>query len=395
MKRYWKLLVVILVIVLGVGIFYGYQAVNAETALNLQLRDEEGRKTTELETGISFVTNESGNQSFSYQSGKIISEDDWSYFDSLNGVHYLSDQILKYQENYPSFMRGKSQNPDSFYETDTHLYYADSIYTYQGNQRTVEIARLDKASGEAEEWSVAVPVEHSNGYFYIERIYPAEDTLQLLAQQSSYSEDSNISDIGLYAFDFESEDLSYHQSIQRTEGERSVYLSFVQEMPDSTYGRFIPFEVMEINPYTGESQRDSSETLSIYDFETGETETLPLDAADASLANQLTKDETLYFYETAGDTFELSIYDMEAGEFSDSLFLLLDEYAEGFLDGTSLFVNEENHAYVYSERKTEGNPAYLLVYDLESEERLYAGEWILEEEQHGFYELVFYGLHTN
>uniref|UniRef100_UPI00240A8371 hypothetical protein n=1 Tax=Atopococcus tabaci TaxID=269774 RepID=UPI00240A8371 len=80
-------------------------------------------------------------------------------------------------------------------------------------------------------------------------------------------------------------------------------------------------------------------------------------------------------------------YDMASGTFTDAWTLDAGEYAEAYGNGYSITVDARNRLYVFNTLKTSENEAYLLVYDLNTEERMYAGEVALENEPQGMYEL--------
>lgn len=393
MKRHWKILTLAGVILLGFGGFYGLQAVSASQSPQVVLHTKEGNlKDIEPLTIDADLSHGGLYEELAYHAGETRTKEDFSFLERLDKKHHWHDKLVEYQEDYPSFIRGKSLYIDYFTESEDHLLYAEAPYFDTDGGRKIFAELLNKETGETTEWTLEVPVDDPRGRFTIIDSYIGEDTLHFLVnQQPAQHYDALQDDLVVYTFDLQTEELSGSRSLISLAGladSPNLYVTFDPDATLSYNRRFVPFYINEADGYSGEPETEEpAQEVFVYDFEAHSVsnfvpeETVPADS------NVMLHENHLYFHTLEDETIEIQLYDMASGTFTDAWTLDAGEYAEAYGNGYSITVDARNRLYVFNTLKTSENEAYLLVYDLNTEERMYAGEAALENEPQGMYEL--------
>lgn len=402
MKRHWKILTMIGVVLLGFGGFYGFQAVTATQTPQVVLQTKEGDlkeiKPFAIDADLSY-----GGlyEEFTYHAGETRTKEDYSFLERLDRKHNWHDTIVRYQQDYPSFLRGKSLFIDYFTESDAYVLYADAPYLDSAEapyldsngSREISAELLNKETGETMEWTLTVPVDNPRGRFSIIDSYIGEDTIHFLVNQQTTQHDAFQDDIVVYEFDLQTEEVSFSRSLTSLANQGESPVMYVAFYPDATLTynrRFVPFHISREDGYFDESESaDDAREVFVYDFEEKSVSSFVPEETVPSKSQTMIQKDRLYFHTLEGDTFEIHLYDMASGSFTKAWTLDAGEYAEAYRNGYSMKVDHHNRLYMLNRLKTSERNAFLLVFDLDTEERMYAGEVALENEPQGMYELYF------
>ncbi|TRM11276.1 hypothetical protein FH966_05880 [Lentibacillus cibarius] len=215
MKRYWKLIAIITVIVLTVGTFYIQSALSASDYPEVVFEKISGN-ADELKP-ITLVGNYHASQqdmgeSVHVTTGGSSYSGEQSFFERLRGGFYSQD-INQLQDKYRGFMRGKSGNIASYFETDSTLAYAKVINQFideTGNNMAFDIAVLDKENDETTTFTVPVPNRAMYAQVYVEDVQLIDGELKVLTQ--NYSKDGGDAKY-VYSFNLSEQDINGEEKI--------------------------------------------------------------------------------------------------------------------------------------------------------------------------------------
>ncbi|MEI3612112.1 hypothetical protein [Pseudogracilibacillus sp. SO30301A] len=168
MRKYWKSIFLITFIVVVVGIFY----IKADTVSNsfaqFKFEKKEGNDAAVEEL---VVNGDMLNGMFSYEPFRIDNQGttylrDESFIKRLSGV-YPDMYIERLQKEHRKFMRGKVEEPKSYYEDENVLAYGATPYEFwTADNFKFDIAVLDKKTNDTVSFSLPIP--NRADYWYVE-----------------------------------------------------------------------------------------------------------------------------------------------------------------------------------------------------------------------------------
>lgn len=132
-----------------------------------------------------------------------------SFKKRLNG-HYLPAKIEKLQQEYRSFMRGKEEGPDSFYENDKVVAYGATPYDmWSVDNYGFEVAVLDKQTNKTTSFSLPIP--NRGDYWNVASygVYMDGNELSIVTinDQMDHTAEIESSEVHIYTFNVDKEQL--------------------------------------------------------------------------------------------------------------------------------------------------------------------------------------------
>lgn len=199
MRKYWRSIVIIALIVFGVGTYYVNAAVSATQNREFVIKKKSGDEK-EIQ---SVVINGLYNAGPVHEGLQITSDgsrydSEVSFFDQIKG--FQMNKINELQKDYRSFMRGKNGNINSFFEDKQFLVYTDVEYKTDAlapRDFKFKISILDKKKGNTTSLNLPVPENSDFRFISIEDVQMRNNQLIIVTQNQG----NNSTEIHVYSFD--------------------------------------------------------------------------------------------------------------------------------------------------------------------------------------------------
>lgn len=379
MKKYWKLIGLTLFVVIVLSIFF-YQSEKVSTYFpQFHVEHAEG-DATEIENVLLYGDYYKG--MYTFESFKV----------DLAGTYYLRDESLlsrfsltylpfeieRLQQEYRSFMRGKEANPAMFYEDDERLVYGGTPYDMIDFENYFfEIDVLHKATDER--ISFLTPIPDRNNFWHVEPYYVTANEREVkvitVNERTDYESETDTTEIHLYTFDLEKEELVTDEVIFKLENEVSDYAgyTFVDVIKNAKIHDellFVQYEYV----YADNHQSDTLVEERIVHYDVANNEQTEIDIDVKELGKVIAFDESfLYGTYVENNTVILTKHDTKIEAVVDRLdiavhhtYFHLEDFAHSVIDGNKLY-------FVSSEE-----PVSLFVIDTDSFTIAYSGELVNE-----------------
>lgn len=190
MKRYWKLISIVALIVLTIGTFYIQQSMANSSYPQFVIETKSGDESLikPLEIDASYRNQGTWANLIISSKGSEYRED----LSLLNEVFqsYQEPEIKRLQDEYRHFMRGKPGIASRFYEDDSHLIHVDvtqkvGFNSYEPRDFKFEIVALDKSSKDKTTFKLQVPDEHLYHFVDVVDIQLVDDKLLIVTRNGT------------------------------------------------------------------------------------------------------------------------------------------------------------------------------------------------------------------
>src|SRR5699024_5214083 len=302
MKRYWRLISIVTVVVLTVGTFYIQSSLAAGGYPEFSIENISGDE----EVIESVILNGSYNTGTGMHVAVDVKPEDSEYFNKQSFFERLqgmfSSEVKRLQEEYRSFMRGKAGSLTSYLETEETLAYADvnnqSVRT-SGSEMEFDIAVLDKENGETTAFKAPVPNRAMYHQVYVEDVQMADNTLRVITRNFSRNGENVLH---LYHFDITKQEITGDERIAMTgENEENAMSDFMKVRESDQTAQSDYIIVRENSP-----DNQNEQGYIVYNLETGEKQQLDFSGRDVLLSHNV------HLYLSTGD--QILQYNIETDE---------------------------------------------------------------------------------
>lgn len=389
MRKYWKLITILLVSVLTVGIFYLNTAFAKSPYPDYSITKISGdEKEIESINVLGGYSNNSLDDEFTLNLGGIEYASEESFLERANGQFY-DPQMKQVQKEYWNFTRGKISGPLNYYSDATYLAYSNMSYDWsfedESNQFTFQISVLNKETKKTTSFDLNLPNGGAYSFVNTERVQMIGDELQVITRNSV--DDRDEGEYHLYIFDIATKKLKSGEillSVPKSNGnqvdvflldERTIkrtneYAVFTQiTMQDTESIEEITEEETVVAEDVDEYQEEAASkgvediTLFVYHFKTGKFETIDLpEDIQGSGYSFLFDGSHIYSPEQDEQGTEMVVYDLKSEEIKNTFPINMDL-------GTMRVKNEKLYSI-----KQDANTVRINVIDLKSGQTLYEGE---------------------
>lgn len=413
MKRYWKITVTLLIIIVTLGVFYS-QTTSAIKNIDLRINKISGDETVLEDVKIRGSVEEMGSyiwEDFTLENNEI---DFYSDNSVLKRFKATSDKTFeRLYKDHKNFLRGKitgkTEDPAMFYEDDKQLIYAEvisdrRILTGDTSNYRFFIDVLDKETNKSNSFKLPVPDQKDTNYMNVVDVQLVNDELVVTALRSgdfsevwtyeNYEESHVPTDTyHVYRFDVNKQellskeeiDIPFDSSIENIEDIDFINL-FMVSKGNSLQSN--PYHVIAVQLYERKiisEQRANSEEeatyeeyeevlvdqqLFVYQLETGELNKLDL-PEDILLNATFYKIDhhKLYLSIANEDQLEVMVIDIETNEIEGTVTIgQANKFYGEFIEVA------DNKLYILSGDMEASSAASIMVLDLITEEILYEGE---------------------
>src|SRR5699024_7030309 len=212
MNKYWKLIGLLVIIVLGIGTFYIYKQVESGSLPEYGITKESGSESELTPVTMQGLVIGDGNVTDYVEitkSGAVYGQDQ-SYIQMYLESGYNSNMIKNLQEKYRNFMRKKNYER-GFFENEELLVYADidvdySQYVADENYR-FQISILDKAGNKRNSINIDVPNNKTLSSIDVEDVQVNNNMLYILTGNDVREKEEYHSAFRVYQFDLDTNEL--------------------------------------------------------------------------------------------------------------------------------------------------------------------------------------------
>ncbi|MEI5906990.1 hypothetical protein WAK64_07960 [Bacillus spongiae] len=319
MKRYWKLMSLCIVTIIIIGTFYTQSHFAAKEKIIVEWEKVSGNE----EEVKDLLLNAS---SEGYLSLQISTEgtdhlSNQSIFKNLTSVNTVFRDMIK---EHKKFMRGKRLMPDSFYEDDSQIAYANITYSelnQLSRDYSFDIAVLNKKTDEIISFKLDVPNNEIYDWIHVEEVQMIDNELKVITQGNLTGEEDEL--VSVITFDLENERIVDDEVIfsEETAENGGSHVYMMEDYPSIEPQKYL---IITTNTYTynddGEREVQTFETL-IYDIENKESKRLKSETGELMdpLSNSTINNTSLIIPSHDNNGFEVKQYDIEKEEWGKSV----------------------------------------------------------------------------
>ncbi|KAB7709052.1 hypothetical protein F9802_02680 [Bacillus aerolatus] len=228
MKKYWKTILISLVIIITIGAFYIQAAMAADTKLSFRIETISGNEE-EIENIILQVAYKNGDINRWLDISKDGTTDmmNQSNIKALINVNtYGTSMFQKLIEEHRNFMRGKELNPSHYFEDRERLIYTsipdNGRKVIQGSPLTFKIDILDKKTNERSSFEINTPVQASYNWMNVNDIYAEDGKIKTLLTGSLINGEEELR---IYTVDENNKEFENDSIIAKAEPEEGIMSS--------------------------------------------------------------------------------------------------------------------------------------------------------------------------
>lgn len=372
MIRYWKIFLLTIISVVVIGVFYIQSSLAAKDAIKIEFEKISGNEG-ELKELKFYGSYPKGNfsQSFNGFANKEV-----DIFENRSIIEQLtygySDPVIKKLiDKYRSFMRGKVQSTDYFFEDENLIAYAGVKRNYFGAaiDFTFDIDILNKKSNETTSFEYELPYTETYGWYDIVNAEVSDSQLQLITRSSLVM---GGEEVGLYTFNIDEKKLVSKETLLSTESTENggTDLNIVHNQSSLQAEQYLILQTAEyeFNDY-GESIANSREVF-FYNIETNQLKELTLpDELQEQMYSSTLEGSKLYIPLQMDGSFEVNEYDLEKEVWGDKKVIELP----GIKNDYESFFSELLNGKIYITYSTNDGHA-IYIGDLATGKSLYEGK---------------------
>lgn len=384
MKRYWKMIVFCVAVIIVIGTFYIRSGVVAKAPIELNIEKVSGNEK-ELQDVILYGDYVVGNfyHSLEITDGEKVEPRTQTFLEEVVNPTY-SPVIQKLVKNHKGFMRGKDFSPNYFFEDDHRVAYAslrgEDLYG-QSPDFTFEIAVKDKSTNEITAFEVEAPKTSNHGWLNVENVQLVGNELKVITSNHG---NNNGSDMSLYTFNISEKKMVDKESfLTMPEIENSwVDITLLNEQYYSIQPqkyllvRMEAYEEPEILEDGQEIPRATSETI-IYDTTNSQVKKWEVpDEIAESLRSAYVEDSTVFLPNLTENEIEVNQYDIETEKWKEKQIFHINHAKDSdyspyiqLMDGKIYIIGWNNDTYP------------VLIGDLGTGEILYEGKIEFKNQQ--------------
>jgi hypothetical protein len=387
MKKYWKFAAIIVVIVLSIGTFHVSSAISAkqypEFVIQTQSGDANEVKPLVLE---GFYTDTSA---MNYVNTNLKITADGSTYNSRSFLNQVIGQpptmIKDLQEEYRTFMRGKTSQVSSFFEDNHILAYANvdfNMSSLKSRDFKIDISTLTKVDSTIESFTVEVPDSEKLENVAVEDVQMIGDNLFVITQNMTIINDDFYDESHIYTIDMANQKIINHEAIiQIPEGQddKRIDVQIMRTSPKKAIEHLIIIKTEKIVIEDTESIREEVINQEIISYNLATKEIEKINVPDLHLdENQLSffDGSTIYFMTLDGQELVVTPYSLVDDQVGSVYSIHL--FGEKDIVHGQMTTVKDGKLYVASSQMTSDIKGDVIVADAHSGKTLFKGQLALK-----------------
>lgn len=186
MKKYWKTLLISIVIITTIGTYYIQAAMASKNDISFNIETISGNKE-ELENHIieaSYLSGNNHRRLYISKDGSTNRISD-SFINEILPLSSIPRNFQKYVQEHRNFMRGKELVPGNYYEDESQLIYGTIANKNQkiikGEPLTFQIEILDKETNGHSSFEINTPALESIEWIYVNDLRVDNGKIKILS----------------------------------------------------------------------------------------------------------------------------------------------------------------------------------------------------------------------
>jgi len=389
MRKYWKFIATITVIVLSIGTFYVNSAMSEEQHPEFVIQtisgDEEEVKPLVLE-GSNTDTS-----SMSYVSTNLTITAEGSTYNSRSFLDQIIGQpptvIKDFQESYRTFMRGNDPFVNWYFENEQFLAYATvdyNISSLRSRDFKFDISMLNKEDGNIDSFTLKVPDGEKLEHIFVEDVQKVDDEIFLITQNMIRNNENFYEEEHIYTIDIANQKVSNHEVIIQVPEELDdtrIDVQLIRTSPTEANEHLIIVKKEERMIEDTESIRTEVINQEIISYNLATKEKVIIDVPGLLLdENQLSfiDGSTIYFMILDGQELVVTPYSLVDNKVSQTYRIELSG-EEGYTHGQMTTVKDGKLYVASSQMSPELNiEADVIVADTQTGDTLFKGQLALD-----------------
>ncbi|MBD8069080.1 hypothetical protein [Bacillus sp. PS06] len=405
MKKYWKSIAIIVVIIFSLGAFYvnAASSVVIHPAFVIETLSGDANEIKPLQ----LVGHYSDTSSMNYVSTSVTLDEEGSTYQNRSFLNNLIGHppglISEYRDNYRNFMRGKNFDINSYFENDKHLAYADVEYnlsSIKSRDFKFNLAVLTKADGNIDSFQLEVPNGNKFDYMYVEDVQLIENKLFIITHSYKYQGDNYVNEKHNYTIDvtthkMENDDIIIQGTTDGAKTRTDTQLVSSNPIGASEHLIFIETEWEIIEDMESSREEVIKQEFISYNILTKEKETIDLPNLQLDENNLSFFDgSTIYFMTFGNQELIVTPYHLEDDKAGDSYSIPLS--GEDGMAYAHMTTVKNDKLYITSSQMTNDIEADVIVADATTGETLFTGKIAFKDpaEFTNPFELYFYSMYV-
>lgn len=401
MKKYWKITVIITVVLLSIGTFYINSAMSAESYPEFIIQTQKGDAEEIAPLVLEGSYQASSARNYISREVKVTADGSTYRSDSFLGqiIGEPPARIKELQEEYHTFMRGKTPLINLFFENDRFLAYAEAKSNTGpsgASDARFAISILDKDKDDTTSFSIKVPDRKKIDYVFVNDVQITDNELNITTRNMK----RNNGELHVYSVDLSSQKVSSHETVVQTPQGQNTQIDahliggdFVQANQRLIFLKTEQKLTQGTEPAKVES---SSQELISYNLETKEKKKMDLPDNINLEENKISyfDGSTIYFVRFGEDELVITPFHIENDQ-TGSTFTIQWPNETGNM-ATPIVRAKDGKLYVASVQMKAETRANIAVADIKTKETIYLGKLMRKNnsEEIGKYDLYFHDLHV-
>ena len=375
MKKYWKTIVISLVIVLTISTYYIQlpRALKDEISLELKTVTGNDEEIKNLIIEGSFDGNRMYRQ-FILKDGQMISPEKQSFLGTVTNT-YAPRSIQPYIEEHRDFMRGKGYNPTLYVEDDLRIIYteiANKKPIYEDGKLKLKVDILDKQTKDRTTFEVMSDENNKYPWSNILDVFVENNLIKILVYSELFDAEEELR---LYTVDVNKQQLEEETVIAQAKANMSN-INIVYNRHEIKNDTYYAYSIVQ---YTKDEEGERSEITNqqvyVYNVRTNEKKELDIpDNVKFSDTQMMTDGEELVISVKKVNSIEINCYNMKHNYWEEPVTFATPG---AMLNQFEIFLNYMNGKLYVVFRTTGSNR--LLIGDIYTGKTLYEGQFVKKD----------------
>ncbi|WP_033829464.1 hypothetical protein [Bacillus andreraoultii] len=380
MKRYWKIIFVLLFTVVTIGIFYIQLGVSSSKYPQFEFKKISGDEK-EVEDLIFHIDYTVGDLYYPLQvrNGITSSYKDLNFFEEVTRDQPGFEHLMKLDK---SFLRRKTLDENNFYEDKNQVIYTDiKTKNIENMEFIAEVGTLNKKTKDKTYFEIDVP---EKGMYDWIRVYDVQYTHgKVKVLTNAYNVDGQ-EEVIVYTIDLDKEKIADKQVLlkDKTTSESlssSIYINNEEySMEPSKYALIVSQQYEDKNVEDDKEAELISTEGKIYHYDTGElTDIKPKEKEATWLESASIYGSTVFTQKQTEKELEIYPYNIETDQWGDKIIFNVPHYKdkEEIQSNQPFITLKQGKIYIIN---TTDNKYSLYIGDLSTGDSLYEGKILIK-----------------
>lgn len=381
MKRYWKIIFVLLFTVITMGTFYIQLGIASSSYPQFEFKKISGNEK-EVENLTFYVDYTLGDLYFPLQirNGTTSSYNDLNFFEEVTRDQPGFEHLMELDK---SFLRRKTLSENNFYEDKNQVIYTDiKAKNIENMEFIAEVGTLNKKTKDKTYFEIDVP---EKGMYDWIRVYDVQYTHgKVKVLTNAYNVDGQ-EEVIVYTIDLDKEKIADKQVLLADKstlenGWNTLYINNEElSMEPSKYALIISQQYEDTNVEDDKEAELASTEGKIYHFDTGKlTDMKPQEQGEIWMESASIYGSTVFMQKQTEKELEIYPYNIETGQWGNKIIFNVPQIKdEEEIHSTQPFVTiKKGKIYIIN---TTDNKYSLYIGDLSTGDSLYEGKILIKD----------------